>query len=212
MLPTVCTVLKSGGIYEPRHVTLLRKQVEQHLPGALFVALSDQHVPDTFRVPLKHASLIGWWAKMELFRPDLHGDILYFDLDTVVRDSIADIAAVGRLTVLRDFYKLEQGIGSGVMYIPESDRAEVWEAWNKDKFRTMSRLRAQGLGDQAFLQSLWFEKAARFQDLLPGQIVSYKAHCNPQWRAGATGTIPNNARVICAHGRPKPWSQEWRLS
>lgn len=214
---TVCTVLRSGGIYEPKHVERLREQVEKHLPGAPFVALSDQHLKNTKRVRLEHQSWTGWWAKMELFRPDLRGDILYFDLDTDILGSLEDIASVGKLTLLRDFYrdgvrKPENGLGSGVMYLPEVDRAEVWEAWNRDTFRTMSALRARGLGDQTFLESLWLGKAARWQDLVPGQIVSYKVHCNPQWKAGATGSVPEGARVVVAHGRPKPWSVDWRLA
>lgn len=215
---TVCTVLKSGGVYEPRHVERLREQVEMHLPGALFVALSDQHLKNTKRVPLQHASWVSWWAKMELFRPDLRGDILYFDLDTDIRGSLADIAAVNKLTVLRDPYangterKPDSAIGSGVMYLPEADRADVWEAWNKNTFRVMSAFRARGLGDQAFLQTLWETKAARWQDELPGQLLSYKVDCNPQWKTGATGTVPPGARVVYGHGRPRPWSAEWRLA
>lgn len=214
---TVCTVLRSGGLYEPRHVERLRAQVEQHLPGALFVALSDQHLKHTRRVHLKFASLTGWWSKMELFRDDLRGDILYFDLDTDIIGSLADIAAVGKLTVLRDPYggsgnKPRTGIGSGVMYLPEADRAEVWELWNKqNSFRTISGFRMQGLGDQAYLQPLWEAKADRWQDVLPGQLVSYKVDCNPHWNVGAYGKVPAGARLIYAHGRPKPWSSDWKL-
>lgn len=208
---TVYTVLKSGGIYSPRHVSTLREQVQQHLPGARFVALTDQYVPGTETARLK-LPYMGWWAKMELFRPDILGDILYFDLDTVIRGSLEAIAAVNRLTVLANFYAKEPVIGSGVMYIPQADRAEIWEAWTKNPRATIHTLGVKGLGDQEFLRPFWYDRAARFQDLVPGQIVSYKAHCNPQWRAGAVGTVPEGARVICAHGRPKPWSSEWRLA
>lgn len=214
---TVVTVLRSGGEYEPRHVERLREQVEKHLPGALFVALSDQHLKTTRRVPLKHASWMGWFAKFELFDPQLKGDILYFDLDTEIRGSLVDIAVAGKLTLLRDFYrdgvhKPENGLGSGVMYLPEECRAEVWEAWNKNPARSMLQLRMLGKGDQTFLESLWLQKAARWQDEVPGQIVSYKVHCNPQWKAGATGKVPDGARVVCGHGRPRPWSPEWKLA
>lgn len=51
-------------------------------------------------------------------------------------------------------------------------------------------------GDQAFIERAMPEQAIyRWQELLPGQIVSYKVHC----RNG----IPPNARVVCLHGRPK---------
>jgi hypothetical protein len=215
---TVFTVLRSGGVYEPRHVERLREQVEKHLPGVPFAALSDQHLHRATRVRLERASWSGWWAKMELFRPDLRGDILYFDLDTDIRGSLGEIASVGQLTVLRDPYadgsprKGFERIGSGVMYLPEAARAEVWDAWNQDTFRVMSALRAKGLGDQAFLQTLWEGKAKRWQDLLPRQLLSYKAEVNPQWRAGAVATLPEGARVVYGHGRPRPWEIEWRLA
>ena len=214
---TVCTVLKGGGEYEPRHVYLLRDQIEKHLPGANFVALADQHLVNTPRLPLKHANLTGWWAKMELFDPSLRGDILYFDLDTVIVGSLEQIASIGKLAILRDFYrdgvrKPENGLQSSAMYLPEDCRAEVWEAFNKNVFQTISHYRARGLGDQAFLETLWLDKAARWQDELPGQFVSYKVHCNPQWKTGAPGTIPEGARVVIAHGKPRPWSPSWKLA
>lgn len=215
---TVCTVLRSGGEYMPRHVELLREQVQKHLPGCTFVALSDQHLKTTTRVPLKYPQWAGWFAKMELFSPDLRGDILYFDLDTVIVDSLEDIASVGKLTVLRDFYrdgvrKPEQGIGSGVMYIPEDARPEVWNAWTKgNTFQIISDLRHRGVGDQDFLGKLWYDKAARWQDEVPGQICSYKVDCNPKWSAGAVGKVPPGARAVCGHGRPRPWSSQWKLA
>jgi hypothetical protein len=46
----------------------------------------------------------------------------------------------------------------------------------------------------------WYARVApkpdRLQSLYPGQIVSYKAHA----RAG----IPENARLVCYHGKPRP--------
>jgi hypothetical protein len=203
--------MRSGGDYEPRHVERLREQVEQHLPGALFVALTDQHLKHTRRVPLQHASWSGWWAKMELFRPDLRGDILYFDLDTVITGSLEQIASVGKLSVLRDFYRdglrrEENGLNSSVMYLPEADRAEVWDAWNTNTYQHITKLRARGLGDQAFLETLWLNKAARWQDMLPGQFVSYKLDVNPQWKTGRPCVIPADTRVVVFHGRPRPWA------
>nr|WP_145924153.1 hypothetical protein [Halomonas elongata] len=47
--------------------------------------------------PLAHG-WPGWWSKLELFRPH-GGDLLYLDLDTVVRGDLQpliDAPAVGR--------------------------------------------------------------------------------------------------------------------
>lgn len=130
---------------------------------------------------------------MELFRPDITGDLLYFDLDTVIAGDLTDIAAVDRLTVLSDFNVLDR-VASGVMFIPERERAQVWEHWIADPEGHMASSHA---GDQGYLSHHWHGKATRWQTLLPGQIVSYKLHVKP-------GIQGNNVRVICFHGKPRP--------
>jgi hypothetical protein len=135
---------------------------------------------------------------MELFRPDIIGDILFMDLDTVIVGPLDDLAAVRSLTLLRDFYKPEH-LGSGVMFLPEADRAEVWEAWMMSPQRHMRWHR--GGGDQKFLETLWLDKAARWQDVLPGQVVSYKADI----RKHGDG-VPADARLVAFHGKPRPWA------
>lgn len=209
---TICTVLRSGGRYEPRHVVALQKQILKHYPPAIFACLTDQHIPGVKCVQLKYPSWIGWFAKMELFRPDLKGDILHIDLDSVATGPLDDMVRIGKLTLLRDFYRdeinrPEDGLGSGVMYLPEADRVEIWQAWIDNPFKHISKLRMQGKGDQTFLEQFWLQKAARWQDELPGQVVSYKVHCNPDWkRPSAVGKIPDGTRLICGHGKPfVPW-------
>ncbi len=224
MLATIVTVLKSGGEYSPRHVVELKRQVDLHFPGALFVVFTDQNVPGNIKqVRLEYRSWTGWFAKMEIFNPKFYGDMLYMDLDTSIVGPLDDMANIGKLTVLRDFYrdgvhKPGSGIGSGVMYLPENDRALVWARWNANPFKNMSELRMRGLGDQTFLEGIrdnegarWIDGAARWQDELPGQVVSYKVDCNPKWKQGAVGKIPTGARVVCAHGKPKQWHADWKL-
>lgn len=191
----VATVLRSGGEYKPEHVARLHAQVIKHLPTARFVCLSDVDVPCT-RIPLQYG-WPGWWSKMELFRPDLRGRILFFDLDTTIVGDLKEIAAVSRRVIMRDVYR-PHGLQSSMMMIPYADRAEVWRAWIQRPEIWMKRF-ARG-GDQAFLETLWIEKASIWQDLLPGQVVSYKVHC----RNG----VPPDARVVIHHGRPRPWELE----
>lgn len=196
MAVTVACVLRSGGEYQPWHVDRLRQQVGQYLPDARFLCLSDVDV-SVFRKPLKYA-WPGWWSKMELFRPDIRGDLLYFDLDTTIFGPLDDIASVRRLTLLRDFYKdgtqKPERIQSGMMFLPETDRAAIWSHWIADPSRHMREHR----GDGEYLHSLLFERAARWQDMVPGQVVSYKVHVRGRG-------VPAGARVICFHGQPRPW-------
>lgn len=193
----VVTVLRQGREYGPRHAQALHQQITEWLPCVDAVCLSDVDVPGVRTVPLRH-DWPGWWSKMELFRPDLTGDILYMDLDTVIVGPLDDIAAVRSLTLLRDFYKPGH-LGSGVMFLPEADRAEVWEAWMTSPQEHMRRHRKGG--DQKFLETLWLDKAARWQDVLPGQVVSYKVDIRKHG-----DKVPHGTRVVAFHGKPRPWA------
>lgn len=194
----VASVLRSGGEYGPEHVAALARDVRRHLPGVRFVCFSDVPVPCE-RVALA-SDWPGWWAKMEVFGPALPGRVLYLDLDTVVRGSLADLAAVKDLTLLRDFYR-PRGLGSGLMMLPAAARDQAYRAFIRAPEHFMARHRKGG--DQAFLERLWLRTAHRWQDRCPGQVASYKADC----RRG----VPPRARVVCFHGQPRPWATElWR--
>lgn len=199
---SVCTVLRQSHEYTPDLVVRLAKSVNRHLPGIPFFCLSDVPVPGVTVRPLV-TDWPGWWAKMELFRPDLIGDLLFFDLDTMIIGSLEDIANVNRLTLLEDFYR-PTGLGSGMMYIPQDKRARVWASWVRNPLLWMDKYKAGG--DQSFLEQAWpDDKAARWQDLVGSQVLSYKAHIRP------ANIVPKDTRVVCFHGQPRPWDINWRL-
>jgi len=208
--PTVVCVLRSGGEFRPEHVYALMAGVEDYWPVDRFplrrVVLTDMPIEHTMLgglevMPLEYP-YPGWWSKMEMFRPAMEtlGDILFFDLDTVIVGDLVDIAAVGRLTLLADFFRETERtrLGSGMMYLPAEEREQVWRAWVRGDPRAHMR---KYRGDQEFLAptllSAW--QVSRWQDVLPGQVVSYKAHVKP------AGGVPIGARVVCFHGRPRPW-------
>lgn len=184
----VC-VLRSGNEYGPEHVRWLANQI----PG--LVCLGDVDVPGVPTIPLKY-NWPGWWAKIELFRPDIAGDWLYFDLDTVITGPIDSLLAVGKTTLLNDFYQPSLP-GSGVMYIAQGDKEKVWHAWIKSPNQHMQRcVTRQHWGDQGFLRDVLL--AQRWQSVIPDKLISYKVHC----RHG----LPPAASVVCFHGNPRPWS------
>ena len=204
----VALVLRSGGDFEPGHVETLARQIHSHLSGAKIICLADCEVACE-PVSLRH-DWPGWWAKMELYAPWIEGDLLYVDLDTVITGDLADIAGRGKLTVLSDFYRPER-MGSGLMYLPHDDRAAIWEAWIADPERHIAECTTpERWGDQGFLQDFWRERADRWQDVLPGQVVSYKVHVRePQThRESGNGSVPDNARVVAFHGKPRPWETD----
>lgn len=204
----VFTVLRSGGEYKPEHVVRLQRQVKTQLAGADFWCLSDVEIPGVQTLPLKF-EWPGWWAKMELMRPSIKGHMLYMDLDTSVVGDLSDIADLYRLTLMQDVYRPE-GLQSSIMVLPEGLRHQVWHHWIDDPDKWM-RMYAQG-GDQAFLERFWIDRADRFQDALPGHVVSYKAHVRKAVRKDrefGNGTMPEGARVVCFHGKPRPWDVGW---
>lgn len=205
-LKIVC-VLRSGGDYSPTHVGRLQRQLARHLPGAELTCLSDIHVPCR-RIALRQdwSGVRGWWAKMELFAPWIEGDLLYFDLDTSLVGDLEEIAAVRSLTMLEDF-NFGGYASSGMMFLPETERAGIWEIFARDPahwirlYDDPQREDARW-GDQGFLADHGLDRAQRWQGVVPDQIWSYKVH--DLARRG----MPANARVVCFHGQPRPWSPE----
>lgn len=177
-------------------VARLQAGVARHLTEGSFrfVCLSDVDVPCE-RIPLEH-DWPGWWAKCELLR--LRGPVLGLDLDSAIVGDLTDIARVafmGGFTMLRDFYR-HDGLGSGVTAWSEGDitAADLYDIFTGGPDEWMHSV--GGRGDQGFVEEAAFTPAImRWQDALPGQIVSYKVHC----RNG----IPPHARVVCLHGQPK---------
>lgn len=199
MLKIAC-VLRSGGSYTSEDVGRLKDGVAAHLGWHRFICFSDVPVPCE-QVPLME-DWPGWWSKMELFRPDITGDLLYFDLDTIITGDLSDMASIGRLAIMRDVYRRD-GLQSSVMFMPEAERKQVWETFTEAPHEYMAQYAAGG--DQAFLEPLWLERAAIWQDVLPGQLASYKAdHI-------AERGVPDNCRAVIFHGRPKPRDIGWKL-
>ncbi len=193
---TVACVLKSGGDYDVDYVERLRDGVKKHLSIAhRFVCLSDVPVPCD-RVPILR-DWPTWWSKLELFEW-FTGPTLYFDLDTVIVDSIDEIADYPHeFSMLSDFGR-PAGCASGVM------------AWNGDfshialefsieraeEFKSPARW-----GDQAWIAETAGLEPERLQELFPRQIVSRKF--GARW--------PGEERVVCFHGVPRPRDVNWTV-
>jgi len=154
---TVACVLKSGGVYSPRYVQVLRNQVCRNLGVPYrFVCISDVDVPCE-RIPMKY-NFPGKWAKMELFRPDIDlGDrVLYFDLDAVIQANINCLVKPHDFTFRAPSpeYKTRTVPGNGkqrvrqyssaaMCFVPGS-RPQIWAGFSQD---TMDRY----VGDQDYL-------------------------------------------------------------
>lgn len=192
----VATVLRSGGEYTPTHVERLEAQIVTWAPSLDLICLTDYAEASWLGNDIQLTrGYPGWWSKMELFRPDIEGDILYFDLDTTIVGPLDEFDR-GVVTLLRDFYRPGR-LGSGLMFLPESARRAVWDKWIEKPEYYIANTRR---GDQGFLETVWLDSALRWQDVLPGKVVSYKVDVRP------AGASPPGASVVCFHGKPRPWA------
>ena len=209
---TVATVF-AGTKYTQDYVKRLELAVSKHLTiPHRFVCLTDQ--PDeldceTLPIPL---DLEAWWGKVALFGDLIPERILFFDLDTVIVGNIDDFARYeGDLAIIRPFYR-NSGFASGVLNIGPGAHRNVWHLFRKSPERAIQFCAENAdppwnNGDQRWLE-LTVSNADYWQELLPGQLVSYKVHCSE------SGEKPDNARVICFHGKPDPHEveDEWIVS
>jgi len=207
----VMLVCRSGGDYTLSDVFLIAKKLKEiHKEEVRVICLNDNYNrtayhPKCLFLPLR-GNEPGWWAKMNLFRPSLERfrPFLYMDLDTMVLGDLRPMLKKinrNRFTMLTDLYEEIHGprAASGVMWFPAGSGAvsRIWQRWDKDRVEAMKKLR----GDQDFIASVE-EPEARFQDDVPGLIVSIKPldkNKKPELREER----PGGAVLCCLHGKPR---------
>lgn len=219
MMITVACVYRSGGDFDVGYVKRLALGVHRTLcTPHEFVCLTDisseefKGYPVDRVIPLEY-DWPGWWAKMELFR--LPGPLMYLDLDMVLVNSLDKLALKiiqhdDLFVMLRGFYRQDRC--SGILGW-NGELSKVFDDFYENYAKTatfqprpnavyMTVDRRQLRGDQEWLRE--YLKAAgsslsvtMAQDITSG-IYSYKVHVQ------RTGKIPDDARLICFHGRPRP--------
>lgn len=179
---TVACVLSEGPrrAYDRSHVRRLGEMVAEHmLQPYCFVCLDD-------------SPFSGWWAKVSLFEPGrFSGRVLYLDLDVTVVGGLDDLADYpAPFVIIRDWNL--PGFNSSVM---------TWDAGVADHFYTHFTPEVMGRmpGDQNWIMKKMLSAATFPRDW----CLSYKRHIRD-----GSGVLPSDARVICFHGKPKPWEVE----
>jgi hypothetical protein len=172
----------------------------------------------------------SWWYKMQLFNSaHFSGQLLYFDLDTVIVDNIDWIVDLSPFYfwTIRDFRVLwkadVQNMNSSVMYWDTTKWSQVWSNFEQNGTRKIIS-RYQHGGDQEYLTTVIAPEKRRFMD--PDRVVSWRwtaldggmNFTNRTYNRPGRGTIlsPNNS-VLVFHGDPKPHEtndvvikQHWR--
>lgn len=198
--------LKVGTKYGPEYVNRLAAMVKRNTtrPYFFFCATEDSEGirPEIPILPVDtKVGLEGWWHKFSFIDSPFVGfhPLLYLDLDTVIVgniDPLVDLTErVYRIAMLRDFYRPET-YASGILSLPKNWGKEMFEEFWNNRTAYMSKYR----GDQDAMEAILRKQGIEpyfFQDELPGQVVSYKVHCNQN-------EYPADARVVCFHGVPRP--------
>lgn len=198
---TVACVLRSGGIYTPEWVEALQRGVAAHLSlDHEFVCLSDVAVP-VKRIPLLH-DWPRWWSKIELFRPGIFpGQVLYFDLDTVIVGSLDRIASHQHtFTMAHEFNRPRQKCSTAMAWDGTRDFG-IYREFGKNPSVARLYNKVHRIGDQAFIEehlAKWGVYPDTFSYLFGERsVASYKVH-------KCANAPPRDAAAVAFHGKPKP--------
>jgi len=190
----------------------MQRQLERWAPGAEFECLSDVYIPGVKCTPLKY-DWPDWWCKMELFRPDIGGDLLCTDLDNVFLGPLDDILKVDR-------YTTQVGESNALAYYPREICEQIWAAWIADPARHMHDWDPRHtqtpwqFGDGGYIKSL-VTAEQHWEEMLPGQVINIaytgtgRKQRNDFWTRRRIATrldeLPDGIRVLlCARPR-RPW-------
>ena len=219
--------IKWGSLFGPEYVNRLYAGVRRHLslPVRFFCMTEDasgfhpdievlplpvEPFHDRMNAALAVANRQGAMRKVSLFKPglipDLKGPLLGFDLDVVITGSLDEIWAFapGKVAMRHDWVEARRGrkTGHGSVFRFDPDL----HGWLYDTLATNPTAeveQARG-SEQRYTSTLAQEKDA-FAYLPGDQVVSFKHDCMslPPLNYLKTPSLPENARVVCFHGRPK---------
>lgn len=193
----VVLVYKTGGEFTREYVYRLVESIDNQV----VVLTDDDQLDHDLIVPLRH-DLPGWWSKLELFGLSPKYKYVYFDLDTVVKGDIDELANLDhRFTMLKGLSGTNRP-ASGVMAW-HGDYSYLLDEVLKDRSIMDLYTPSKGgkLGDQVYIEEYLGFTPDYFQDMLPDDyITSYKLSTLEQKQRSA---------VVCYHGRPRPHETNW---
>jgi hypothetical protein len=219
----IVSVLKQGPEYGVKEAQFLHNQLKDYES----VCLTDISIPGVQTYKLKY-DWPGWWSKLELFNncgPVGDEDLLYIDIDTLITGDLTELikerTQSRRMTMLTDFYNEKvptRPPASGVMFIPKEIKSVVWNKWFEYGWENAMRdfVRPPRSGDQGFIGHV-LPHTDRWQTVHPGAVLSYKKDVAGKGMPGyhnvrseGNGFIPASAKIVCFHGKPRPWHVDYQ--
>lgn len=194
--------------YSPLQADRLARCIRKHDTTAEVVCVTDYERSDFEEEIECHPFLYerrDWSSMMELYRPEIVQErAIYMGLDTVVTGDLYPLGSFVDMTGLchimpTDPYHFPEPC-NGVVGVNHETAQAIWFSYAADA--------AQGaLEDPVyrmfgrFSEMLWLRQnaksTARWDELLPGMVQSYKVDLE-------RGEITDKTRVVYFHGRPKP--------
>lgn len=221
---TDCACVIHGSVYNWDYVEKLYNMISRNLSGNLRFHVYTEHDRSVPPYMIKHCledwpSIRGpkksWWYKLQLFNPEHHqGNLLYFDLDTVITNDITWLTAhaTDYFWTLRDFRYLQRptwnSMNSSIMWWSVPRFSWVW-----DQFLQQGPAQVAGRyhGDQDFIESAIDHNRKRYFDMQRFQSWRWQAwdggtnfRMRQQNKPGSGTVIAPNVCALIFHGHPKP--------
>ena len=179
---TVACVLRSIGseIYNPEWVYKLQRSIDRNLSiPHRFVCLTD--VPLECEHVMLTSGAVGWWSKLQLFKPHLfNNETLYFDLDVVISKPLDEFVHNLRKMPYNFLMAKEQPIdmpNSSIMYWL-GDQSYLYKKYKADPEKYHQKYRKRYLvGDQAFTAA-HCENLGFLNDCLPKDFMLWTKDLN----------------------------------
>ena len=148
------------------------------------------------RIPLRH-QFDSWFSKMELFDPAATSeDIFYSDLDNIVVAPLNNFFEYHSANssipfMINDVDPKQKRLQSAVMYIPQSQKANVWDRFVKNSNHIIQT--ANKFGDAKIIRESPEWKPKAYQDV-------FGSNCIVSYRHGWLKGIKKDVQIVCQHG------------
>ena len=206
---TVVFALKNSKEFSSRDALLLAHQIRANWDPEKqlrIICINDKVKKETELTDLTfvpaNTDWPRWWIKMNAVEPEFiekYGPFLLLDLDTAVVGDLSKIFPLeseNNYITLEDFYR--KGVAAtALVYVPKDNEKlkKIWKAWIVSPARNMAAHKLKG--DMGFMASIAMPD--EFFQERDSRIYSFKPR--PSWLK----EIPDEAIVICFHGKPRIW-------
>ena len=220
-----CACVIHGSGYNWQYVEKLYNMLNRGLRNRMRLHVYTEAARDVPAPMIKHEleewpELAGpkrsWWYKLQLFNSEHHrGNLLYFDLDTIiVRDItwITELPSV-KLWTIRDFRQLQSenymGMNSSIMWWNVHKYNWVWQEFKEANKKELPVVYPDG--DQ---QYLWKKLGVNEVRFFPDNKVQswrwqtfdggYDFERRQFYKPGQGTKLDDQVSVLIFHGQPKP--------